>query len=226
MIRTNPLAGEVARLGKRSIKEVFTIVCLDDWYGLIATDLSPWIEVDTSIGYPWVVDRNTLEAIILKIDNLDKLTGFLRWRQSVQGIAVNEDEAVFAGFYATHGPAKFPEHADIVQLDANYADILEAAYFRRRGIDVPEPKPAAKPVFTQTRRQGDDLVFEIDGKVEEVINFRTGDQSTSTFAQEHLPKQIHWPGRIGRNDLCPCGSGLKYKRCCGMGGNLEMSRRA
>jgi hypothetical protein len=24
------------------------------------------------------------------------------------------------------------------------------------------------------------------------------------------------PGRrVGRNDLCPCGSGLKYKRCCG-----------
>jgi len=22
------------------------------------------------------------------------------------------------------------------------------------------------------------------------------------------------PGRAGRNDLCPCGSGLKYKKCC------------
>jgi hypothetical protein len=21
---------------------------------------------------------------------------------------------------------------------------------------------------------------------------------------------------IGRNDLCPCGSGLKYKRCCAL----------
>lgn len=23
------------------------------------------------------------------------------------------------------------------------------------------------------------------------------------------------PGKIGRNDPCPCGSGKKYKRCCG-----------
>lgn len=23
------------------------------------------------------------------------------------------------------------------------------------------------------------------------------------------------PGKIGRNDPCPCGSGRKYKRCCG-----------
>ena len=23
--------------------------------------------------------------------------------------------------------------------------------------------------------------------------------------------------KIGRNDPCPCGSGKKYKKCCGMG---------
>ena len=23
--------------------------------------------------------------------------------------------------------------------------------------------------------------------------------------------------KIGRNDLCPCGSGRKYKKCCGRG---------
>jgi uncharacterized protein len=22
-------------------------------------------------------------------------------------------------------------------------------------------------------------------------------------------------GKVGRNDLCPCGSGKKYKKCCG-----------
>ena len=25
-------------------------------------------------------------------------------------------------------------------------------------------------------------------------------------------------GPVGRNDLCPCGSGKKYKRCCGAPG--------
>jgi len=23
------------------------------------------------------------------------------------------------------------------------------------------------------------------------------------------------PAKVGRNDPCPCGSGIKYKRCCG-----------
>ena len=26
------------------------------------------------------------------------------------------------------------------------------------------------------------------------------------------PKRVN---KIGRNDLCPCGSGKKYKQCCG-----------
>lgn len=30
------------------------------------------------------------------------------------------------------------------------------------------------------------------------------------------PKPVKRPGsRIGRNDPCPCGSGKKYKKCCG-----------
>jgi uncharacterized protein YecA (UPF0149 family) len=23
--------------------------------------------------------------------------------------------------------------------------------------------------------------------------------------------------KVGRNDTCPCGSGKKYKKCCGVG---------
>jgi preprotein translocase subunit SecA len=29
------------------------------------------------------------------------------------------------------------------------------------------------------------------------------------------PKTQKKDKKIGRNDLCPCGSGKKYKRCCG-----------
>ena len=33
-----------------------------------------------------------------------------------------------------------------------------------------------------------------------------------TPAEQLMPD---WPKKIGRNDPCPCGSGKKYKRCCG-----------
>lgn len=30
-----------------------------------------------------------------------------------------------------------------------------------------------------------------------------------------VQKRVKWPKKIGRNELCPCGSGMKYKRCHG-----------
>ena len=32
--------------------------------------------------------------------------------------------------------------------------------------------------------------------------------------------------KIGRNDACPCGSGQKYKRCCGPRDNAAATERA
>ncbi len=31
----------------------------------------------------------------------------------------------------------------------------------------------------------------------------------------HAPKTARTQVRVGRNDPCPCGSGKKYKKCCG-----------
>jgi len=33
-------------------------------------------------------------------------------------------------------------------------------------------------------------------------------------------------GTISRNDPCPCGSGLKYKKCCLESGGVDKQRRA
>ena len=35
--------------------------------------------------------------------------------------------------------------------------------------------------------------------------------------QEGIPEPVVAGPRVGRNDLCPCGSGKKYKKCCGQG---------
>ncbi len=32
---------------------------------------------------------------------------------------------------------------------------------------------------------------------------------------EDVPEPIHAPTKVGRNEACPCGSGKKYKKCCG-----------
>lgn len=33
--------------------------------------------------------------------------------------------------------------------------------------------------------------------------------------QHHVETVVHEGPKIGRNDPCPCGSGKKYKKCCG-----------
>ena len=38
----------------------------------------------------------------------------------------------------------------------------------------------------------------------------TNDSDTSTAKQPKVNKN-----KVGRNDPCPCGSGKKYKQCCG-----------
>jgi len=48
--------------------------------------------------------------------------------------------------------------------------------------------------------------------------FREDDRNTTEIAHEALilAPQFHRPSpKTGRNDPCPCGSGKKYKKCCG-----------
>jgi preprotein translocase subunit SecA len=40
-------------------------------------------------------------------------------------------------------------------------------------------------------------------------------QYSAGAAQEEAPRPIRAGAKIGRNDPCPCGSGKKYKKCCG-----------
>lgn len=49
-------------------------------------------------------------------------------------------------------------------------------------------------------------------------NGHTPNEIFSLYEQKNLsprPNQATKKAKIGRNDPCPCGSGLKYKKCCG-----------
>lgn len=78
---------------------------------------------------------------------------------------------------------------DHEQTDANHATVTFTAFFR-----TPDGKPG-------TVREHSRFIFE---------------QDRWWYLDGELPRQQ--PERrqkIGRNDPCPCGSGKKYKHCCG-----------
>ncbi|WP_246628562.1 SEC-C metal-binding domain-containing protein [Methylomagnum ishizawai] len=37
----------------------------------------------------------------------------------------------------------------------------------------------------------------------------------SNFLKAHPIRQVSIDKKVGRNDPCPCGSGKKFKKCCG-----------
>ena len=54
--------------------------------------------------------------------------------------------------------------------------------------------------------------IKVEQKIErEEVNKVTGTNKDDTVSRGPVKKAK----KIGRNDLCPCGSGLKYKNCCG-----------
>jgi preprotein translocase subunit SecA len=47
-------------------------------------------------------------------------------------------------------------------------------------------------------------------ETKEVANVSTNEDKSKALKKQ--PKKVE---KIGRNDPCPCGSGKKYKQCCG-----------
>jgi preprotein translocase subunit SecA len=69
------------------------------------------------------------------------------------------------------------------------------------------------PIFNRfTKRQQQDKLEELAKKAR---------RKDDVEAEEKLVKEtekvkpIEAKGQPGRNDPCPCGSGKKYKKCCG-----------
>jgi len=64
-------------------------------------------------------------------------------------------------------------------------------------IQPARPEDEAREIERRQRRQ------------QQQLQYQTG------AAQAEAPKPVRAGAKVGRNDPCPCGSGKKYKKCCG-----------
>ncbi len=118
-------------------------------------------------------------------------------------------------------PFKKKEQPQESQQEVSIADRLEKeidslpAAFKNKLQD-----PAIKEKFMSIARR-----MEADG-----VNFKSIRQMKKWMKeheaelraegnpeQHHVETVVHEGPKIGRNDPCPCGSGKKYKKCCGAG---------
>ena len=91
-------------------------------------------------------------------------------------------------------PAPAPEPEEVEALSHIFQGAGPAPVIHAKGL---EPrKPPADLTYTAPSETGDN----------QVVTARPETETADPF------------GAVGRNDLCPCGSGKKYKRCHGAPG--------
>lgn len=83
-------------------------------------------------------------------------------------------------------------------------EALNAFYKLLKGIQSHISRNIFKASFIQAERN-----LEQEKRQRENLKYSGGDDSAN------VSTTIRNTSKVGRNDLCPCGSGLKYKKCCG-----------
>ena len=77
--------------------------------------------------------------------------------------------------------------------------------------DAAPPEPSAKEI-----REAESVVRREQAKVEDRLQTARASHGGETSPAESQKRAKTADGKkIGRNDPCPCGSGKKYKNCCG-----------
>ena len=114
-------------------------------------------------------------------------------------------------------------------VDGHWMDHIDAMHELRRGIGL--QVYAQQDPIVEYKRQGfdmfDEMIDEIkDDTTQAIFLARVVGQDAPQREQLMKPAAVSDDGTLpkqpvrkskkpGRNDPCPCGSGLKYKKCCG-----------
>lgn len=76
--------------------------------------------------------------------------------------------------------------------------------------------PAVVSVQTTKREKEIISIFEEnDWKYKIEVDPHKPEDITQLEQLRHPPKPKKFEQKVGRNEPCPCGSGKKYKKCCG-----------
>jgi uncharacterized protein len=76
--------------------------------------------------------------------------------------------------------------------------------------DDEEPEMRSEPIGREQRE--DIIAYMAAGLLGAYRYFR---EHRQVSAGTHTIEPRHSTPKVGRNDQCPCGSGKKYKKCCG-----------
>jgi preprotein translocase subunit SecA len=117
-------------------------------------------------------------------------------------------------------------------IDAQWKDHLLSIDHLKEGIGLrgygqKDPKQEYKKeayqlfidMITRIRQELVGKIFWVqiahEGDVEKMEQHQRKQRLVFNLAGDEPAQQPVKSSKVGRNDPCPCGSGLKYKKCCG-----------
>ncbi len=190
---------EVGRLVPDKSKLVVGICVTRDNFGPLATNLALLLEKKTDDSYPWVVNiidfANLAEAWTYFGWGPKEFRKYLEQRITLHGKVFSDDELDYVGYFIRHGTfdSAIKTKADLLQLNPEYSSVFDELYRHLHSGGPSVEIKQTEPVLMDLKRSlvsGEPVFVEPEGQP---VSRR----------------------KIGRNEPCPCGSGKKYKRCCG-----------
>ncbi|MDD3313076.1 preprotein translocase subunit SecA [Pseudodesulfovibrio sp.] len=185
------------------------------------------------------VDEETIEAVRARLEEVFNFERFEAWKEG--GLPSRDQaEAWVDDIFAYLRTATGDHYQEILRyflldsLDRNWKEHLLNMDSLRDGIGLrgygqKDPKQEykregfalfAELVYTikeNAMRAFSHLRIEAEVRDDEFQHEQSDDleYAGSDSAGEQKPRQVVKEPKIGRNDPCPCGSGKKYKKCCG-----------
>ena len=188
---------EVLCLPSSIAERAFCVCVTRDSYGPLATYLSFLLEKKEEEPYPWAINILDLGQIADLWQCYQwgsrQLKNYLSQRILLHKKAFSDDELDYVAAYTKNcGLHHFVKaNCDWLQIDSLYATFLNAVYYH---VHHGYPRPEINPIYP------------------DATDLRESYKLGKPVTVKNLPKG---PIQVGRNEACPCGSGVKFKRCHG-----------
>lgn len=193
----NQAGNEILQLPSSLRDRAFCICVTRDNHGPTATFLSFLLDKEPTQPYPWVISILDLETMAEAWQyygwGAPQLKSFLTARERLHATVLGDDELDYVGAYIMHcGLQGFRSEGSFpTPINPTYANIFDDVHGHLRGRSQ---APMFSPVYP----------FESVGET-----LRTGE---SVWSMSRRQRRM----RLSRNEICPCGSGMKFKRCHGV----------
>jgi preprotein translocase subunit SecA len=153
-------------------------------------------------------EMRRIEQFIL-LDRLDE-----KWKDHLYSMQQLRDAIGFRGYaqkdpkieYKREGYAMFEDLMENVKEDV--ADLI-----LKISVEVEDEEDALESRWSPTEFGQE----EFNPVPDEDVDTTAAYEDANAEGGEEKPQPIKKDEKVGRNDPCPCGSGSKYKKCCGRG---------